>query len=128
MSISWYGRAYIDEKSISPEQYKMFFDRCEFGIKFDIANMILKDNSEGNYNEVVPADELTNEARADIKSQIMSGNMSGEIELEGHALKWKWEPKCFDDGTPVLFDSLEEYVREKMVDDMLSCYYCGIID
>lgn len=67
MSITWYGRTFIDEPSISPEQYKMFFDRYEY----DIANQILAENNRGEYSEVVPADELTDEARADIKDQII---------------------------------------------------------
>lgn len=42
--ISWSNRLYVNEPEITPEQYKMFFGRHQFGISFDVANLFLKEN------------------------------------------------------------------------------------
>ena len=119
MSVTWNGRIYVDEPRITPEQYKMFFDRCEFGIGFDMANSILKNRQEGYLEEVVPADELSYEARALIKEQVLDGEESGEIEIEGQTLHYNWDYEITEDEEETTFENLDPCSQEKILTDML---------
>lgn len=117
--MSWYGRIYVDESDITPEQYKEFFDHGYYVIKFDIANSILKHmNDEGN-EECVPADQLNDEARRQIKEQAMDGNTSGTIEMYGRTLDWNWDPTIRRDGEDITWDDVEDWEKEKILTDML---------
>ena len=119
--MTWNGRIYVNEPSLSPEQYKMFFDRCEYGITLSVANKILEWNAEGDFDEVVPADELHQEARDMIKEQIVDSRCTdGEIEYEGKTLHWKWEPKFTDDdGAEMSFEDVDGWLLERILHDML---------
>lgn len=123
--MEWNGRIFVDEEKITPEQYKMFFDRCEYGISFNVANSILKNQKTIKYyNEVVPADELSYEARELIKEQALNGETSGEIEIEGQTLRWNWNYEISDedeDGNTfdLTWSNVEDFEREKILTDML---------
>lgn len=118
--ISWNGRIYVDEPQITPEQYKMFFDRCEFGISFDIANSILKNRTEGYKEEVVPADELCEEAKSLIKDQISdTRSTSGTIEFEGQSLNYDWDVDITRDDEEITVEDLEDYELNKILTDIL---------
>lgn len=128
----WNGRLYVDEKSITPEQYKMFFGKNEFGITFDTANCILKNRAEGFMDEIVPADELSEEAISDIKTQVMDGYMSGTIYCEGQSLNWSWDSLeiNMDDGEDTKFCQLSEGTKNHILNCMLDneCHCGEIID
>lgn len=116
----WNGRIYVDEPQISPEQYKMFFGKSQYGISFEMANSILKNRQEGYMEEVVPADELCGEAIEQIKEQVLSGEASGEIEIEGVTLSWNWDPEIsMDDGIETTFWDLGGWTQEKILKAML---------
>ena len=130
MSLSWSGYAYVDEPSITPEQYKMFFDRCACGISFKTANQILSENSNGDYSELVPADELDAFARIAIIDQILEGNLTGNISYETFEIKWKWDPVIIDDaGLPISFEILTDEHKLQILHQMLEEEsHWGIID
>ena len=118
--ISWNGRIFVDEPQITPEQYKMFFDRCEFGISFDTANLILRNRAEGYKEEVVPADELFSEARELIKDQISdTRSTSGTIEFEGQSLNYDWDVDITRDGEEITVEDLEDFELNKILTDIL---------
>lgn len=118
--ITWAGRIYVDEKKITPQEYKEFFERGEFVISFKVANTILRNREEGNFDECVPADQLIQEARNDIKRQVMGNyETEGVIELEGQTLNWKWEPEITRDREEISIEDLEDYELEKILTDML---------
>ena len=119
MNVTWNGRAFVDESSITPEQYKIFFDRCEFGIKYDIANLILKDRTAGNTSEVVPADELQPDAREIIREQALEGYTSGDIYLCGEGLHWDWDIDICVDETETSWEDLPDIAKAKILSDML---------
>lgn len=122
--MEWNSRIYVDEEQITPEQYKMFFDRCEYGISFDAANSILKNRTKGYLEEVVPADELSSEARELIKVQAMYGETCGEIEIEGQYLNWDWNYEITDEDEEgnqydLDWEDVEDWAKEKILTDML---------
>lgn len=118
--ISWNGRIFVDEPQITPEQYKMFFDRCEFGISFDVANSILKNRTEGYKEEVVPADELCEEAKSLIKDQVSdTRSTSGTIEFEGQSLNYDWDVDITRDDEEITVEDLEDYELNKILTDIL---------
>ena len=117
--VSWNGRIYVDEPKITPEQYKMFFARNEFGISFDVANSILHNRQEGYKEEVVPADELNYDAISQIKEQAMDGDTDGEIEYEGSTLSWGWDYEILRDGEEISWEDMDDWEKEKILTDML---------
>lgn len=117
--VSWNGRIYVDEPQITPEQYKIFFGRYEFGISFNTANSILRNRQNGDLDEVVPADELNDEAKDQIKDDAMYGSTSGEIEYAGQTLNWSWDYEIIKDDEEVSWDDMEDYEKEKILTDML---------
>lgn len=117
--VTWNGRIYVDEPSITPEDYKEFFSPGYFVIGFATTNAILKQRQDGYLEEVVPADELNDEARQMIKDQALEGNTSGEIELYGRYLHWDWEYEIIRDGKEIEWTDLEDYEQEKILEDML---------
>ena len=118
--IYWNGRAYVDEESITPEQYKMIFDRDMFGISYKSANRILENMKEGVSEEVIPCDELSEEARSMISEQILKKQKkSGKITIEGQTIHWRWELEILIDGKKAKFKELNPDSREKIVNDML---------
>ncbi len=119
---NWYGRIYVDEPEITPEQYKMFFGKYQYGISFKMANFILDNRVNGNDEEIVPADELCDEAKAQIKAMVIEdGDMDGTIEIEGFTLKWKWEVRitCDQTGEDITTQNLDEHALRKILTDML---------
>ena len=119
MTITWNGRAFVTEESITPEQYKMFFGKDEYGIKYDIANMILHDMLIGESEEVVPCDELCNESRIDIANAIMDGHNCGRLQMNGQTLSWAWEPELTSEGEEISFSDLSSYALDKIAHQML---------
>lgn len=122
--MEWNGRIYVDEEQITPEQYKMFFDRCEYGISFSMVNSILRNITEGYLEEVVPADELSSEARELIKDQAMCGETYGEIEIEGQYLNWGWNYEISDEDEEgnqydLDWEDVGVFAKEKILTDML---------
>ena len=122
--MNWNGRIYVDEEQITPEQYKMFFGKYEFGISFDMANSILKNRTEGELGEVVPADELCEEAKQQIKDIVMYGDTSGDIEIGGQTLHFDWDIEISDEdeeGEPLdrEWADLEDWEKKKILTDML---------
>lgn len=125
----WYGRAHVAEKSITPEQYKMFFGLYEFGVTLDMANSLLKCTKDKDSTEVLPCDEMNEIAKAQITEQILVDHtMTGTIEYAGQILDWTWdnlEITCDDGSRPTFFD-LADYERERIVREMLDNEYrCG---
>jgi len=119
---NWYGRIFVDEPQITPEQYKMFFGKYQYGISFNMANAILDNRVHGNDEEIVPADELCEEAKAQIKAMITEdGDMEGTIIIEGFTLDWKWEPviTCDQTGGNVTIKDMEKHSINKILTDML---------
>lgn len=118
--IYWNGRAYIDEESVTPEQYKMLFDRDMFGISYKTANKVLENMKEGNSEDVVPCDELSKDAKSMISKQILNKlKTSGEITIEGQTIHWKWEVEILIDGEEADFRELTPDSRETIVTSML---------
>ena len=117
--VAWNGRIYVNEPQITPEQYKTFFDRCEYGISFNTANSILRNRQNGNLEEVVPADELNEEAKEQIKEQALMGDTYGIIEDEGQILSWDWDYEITKDDEEVHWEDMEDYEKEKILTDML---------
>ena len=139
MDITWNGRMYVDEKQITPEQYKMFFGLYEYGISFATANKILQNRQEGNLDEIVPCDELSPMSIELILDDIHHlHNLEGTIDHEGQSLNWKWEPEIngtLDDQNDdyqenIDFFILPEWVQDKMLSDMLrkECHWGMIFD
>ena len=122
MTITWNGRAYVDEDKLTQEQYDTFFEHGEYNIKLDIANLIL---SEKDGDEVVPCDELNPEVRCQIASQMHYNHECGtatELTADGRYIKlnWAWNPAFTDDdGEEVGVDSLPYDVLDKIIYDML---------
>ena len=118
--ISWNGRIFIDEEKITPQEYKECFDRGMFVISFDVANSILKNRMEGYKEEIVPADQLFDEARELIKEQVLeTRETSGKINIEGQTLSYDWEYElCIDDEAATI-EELEDYELEKILVQML---------
>ena len=119
-SITWNGRIFIDEERITPQEYKEFFDRGMFVISFDMANSILKNRTEGYKEEIVPADQLFDEARELIKTQVLeTRESSGSISMEGQTLSYDWNyDLCIDDEDATI-EELEDYELEKILVQML---------
>ena len=121
---NWHGRAYVSESFITPEQYKMFFGRDEFGIKFDVANQILTANAKGDFDEVVPCDELSADSIVEIMKSILSGNLSGKLQYHGQLLSWQWNPSFTDaDGCEMAFSEMPQEALAHILEDML-LYEC----
>ena len=119
MEATWNGRAYVNEECITPEQYKVFFDRNQYGIKYDIANMILGEMYRDGAEEIVPCDELNHESRKAIKKTIVNGHTCGKIECEGLTLAWAWEPFISSEGEEITIDSLDMFALEEIAEQML---------
>ena len=119
-SITWNGRIFIDEERITPQEYKEFFDRGMFVISFDMVNSILKNRTEGYKEEIVPADQLFDEARELIKTQVLeTREPSGSISMEGQTLSYDWNyDLCIDDEDATI-EELEDYELEKILVQML---------
>lgn len=124
MEYYWSGRIYVDEEQITPEQYKQFFGTYnEYGIKFNIANSILKaQRTQDDYDECVPCDELNPEAISLIKEICLQGETSGTIEINGETLSFNWNPTLRIDGEDVDWkhfgDELDkQHVLDCMLDD-----------
>lgn len=133
MDVKWTGRIRVNERGITPEQYKMFFGRWKFGISFNMVNLLLEDNANGMMTECVPADELNDEATAAIKDQVLHMNkMEGTINLGGEELRWAWDFAEFTDdrtGDPIERKDIPEWQMEKILDTMLNdqCHW-GIVE
>ena len=130
--ITWSGRIFVSGDHISEEEYNAFFStNDQYGIKLEVANLILADNAKGEYSEVVPADELQKEVREEIKYQILClGLLNGSITKGRETLTWAWDPDFHDgEGTTVAFEDVPLSVLGKVADDILDheCY-CGIVD
>ena len=129
MEITWSGRAYVNEEQISPEQYKVFFDKAEFGIKFNVANQILGTCYREGSDEVVPCDELNYTSREKIKCAISMGETSGCLYSCGERLHWEWEPKLTSEGDSVALSELDKSALFEIAKQMLDkMRYCGIIE
>ena len=120
MEVTWNGRAYVNEESITPEQYKMFFGKDKYGIKYNIANMILGEMYRDGAEEIVPCDELNADSRETIKEAIRNGHTCGRLECEGETLAWAWEPELTSEGEEITIDALDEYALEYIADQMLN--------
>ena len=120
-SVTWCGRARVEEKAITPEQYKMFFGRYQYGISFKVANTILKYNQEGIGEEIVPADELNKDAIDQIKTQVLDDEaLEGTIEYEGQTLHWAWTPKVTNaDGVEIDLFRLDRWMISQILEQML---------
>lgn len=116
---SWNGRIYVDEPELTKTQYETFFERREYGISFEIANQILKNRQEGFLDEVVPADELTENSRREIMRQVKAGKSSGTVELNGITLDWNWDYEIYRDDKVISHTELEDFEIDKILTDML---------
>lgn len=128
MEYYWSGRIYVDEEKITPEQYKQFFGTYnEYGIKFNIANSILKSQRENkDCDECVPCDELNPKAISLIKEICLLGETSGIIEINGEKLSFNWNPILRIDGEDVDWEHFgdafeKQHVLDCMLDD--DCYW-----
>ena len=136
--ITWSGRLFIDEQQITPEQYKMFFGRSEFGIRYSAANSILKSNSSGDYDEIVPGHELNEETTDTILYQFLYDEgyktvsekaytetdaeelYIGTVQHEGFTLHWRWEPEIVDENDkPVSFKEANNWAKRQVLTQML---------
>ena len=125
----WYGRAYVDEPELSPQQYHDFFDNRPFTISFSVANAILKQRMDGNDEECVPCDELhpwyfSQIFDAVLFNEELEGTIVSRRETTDECLHWKWEPHVTDeDGQEIGFFELPDYVQRQILHNMLAKEY-----
>ena len=115
MEVTWSGRAHINEDKLTKEQYNTFFERGTYGIKFDIANLILAEKGD----EVVPCDELDYDSRAQIKEAITRGETYGTLYSDGQSIDWLWEPELTSEGDEVSLSDLDEFALSSIAEQML---------
>lgn len=121
----WYNRAYVDEPELSPQQYHDFFDNCDFGISFKVANAILKARQKGYLEECVPCDELRTWYFDQIRNAVIANNeLEGALissrSISDEKLHWRWDVEVTDEeGCYIDFFDLSKKTQNVILESML---------
>ncbi len=111
----WDGEIVVDEKSVTPEQYKLFFSRHGEASTFKDINWLLD-------NLAVYINELNEETSYTIKQQILDGESSGVVESGDYMLHWKFKGGIYLNAMPLTLGDLTKETRE-----MIAVKLTGVI-
>lgn len=130
MGYKWKGRIYVDQWTISPEEYKTFFAIGVYRITLKEVNSILAWNKVRDYSRVVPITELNEKTINAICNYIREKRlMDGVVVEAGEALRWRWNPVLTkDDGRPADFEEMDidslNCILSQMIDD--GCHWGNV--